>query len=147
MNRVVRHGAALLMALFFLIALYYAGKAYTGLSAFMLAKKETVADRVDWKVAEGSWGRYYLEGLYRFKAGSKEFSGETILKEPVFLNRRSAEEWIGKLQKSPHAVFYEESYPERSTLEKTIPMKEIFSSTLLLIAMGYLSVLRKKAFT
>ncbi|CRX38847.1 hypothetical protein [Estrella lausannensis] len=145
MKVMVRHGATALLVIFFLISLYYAGKAYTGLSTFFLAKEEAIADRVDWKVWEGSWGRYYLEGSYRFKADSKEFSGQTVLREPVFLNKQSAEVWIEKLRKIPQAVFYDRSSPDRSTLQRKIPMKEIFSASLLLIAIAYLVLLRKKA--
>ena len=145
MKAMVRHGATALMVLFLLITLYFAGKAYTGLSAFFLAEEEAIADGVDWKVAEGSWGRYYLEGDYHFKAEAKEFTGQTILKEPVFLNRQSAQDWIEKVRKIPQTVYYEQSNPERSTLERKIPMKEIFSASLLLVAMVYLALLRKKA--
>lgn len=144
MKDIVRHGAAVMIAAVLLFALFYLVRAYSGLTTYYFTTDETIAERVEWRIAEGSWGRYYLEGEYRFQWEGKEYSGSTIMREPVFLNRKSAEEWTRKLSKDAPAIFFDKSHPERSTLERKIPMKEIVSAALLLISVGYLFALRKK---
>lgn len=78
---------------------------------------------------------------YTFQVDGKEYSGETMLSEPLFRDEWVAEEVLNSLKNRTWKVWYQASHPEHSTLEKRFPAKELFSAIALIALLGYFTIL------
>lgn len=134
----------ILLGVTFLFALYFSYRSIEGVLLYRLTLSKASVEQINFTVQEGSWGRYYLEGSYRFRFKDELFEGKTRLSHPVFLNLPSAEEEAIKADKEKWTVYFDAQRPSWSTLERTIPFKEIVSALLLWVSLGYLLNVQRK---
>lgn len=127
-----------------LAALYFSFFAVQGMLLYLRTKSTMKAETVNFYVQEGTWGRYYLEGIYKFTFKGSPYTGKTRLSQPVFLNQANAEEKAENAPLQKWTVYFDAANPKWSTLERVIPFREIVYAFLSWISLGYLIAIMRK---
>ena len=78
---------------------------------------------------------------YTYTANGLTHNGETEFYNQVYRNKWVAEDDLAAYPQKTWKVWYDPSHPERSTLQKNLPVKESLSTLLLLTILGYLIAL------
>lgn len=113
---------------------------YTGYAGFKVwnysrLDRQTAVQDIHWTVTMHSDEAFIPHARYHFTVKGKIYEGQTLWKE-TYLNEWTAQEAIKRIQE-PITVWYDESSPEHSTLEKVFPFKESFSAVSLWIICLY----------
>lgn len=90
----------------------------------MNAKGFAVIDQ--WELHEKSNGKFYLSSSYHFFWNEKKYFEKTNFFRNIFLNEKSAKEWMEKEHQKEWQVWFDPENPQRSSLEKIFPLKELF---------------------
>lgn len=91
-----------------------------------------------WSFEEVSADQYLPRAKYQFKIDGEVYAGETLLTQPGTRNPGSAKELIRDLREQQWTAWYDPSHPERSSLQKSLPIKECLSAVTLLGVFAYL---------
>ncbi len=75
---------------------------------------------------------------YHYKIGGRIYTGETLLYDEGSRNPSATEDNIQSLRKLSWVAFYDPRQPQRSTLQKSFPIKECLSAVVLLGVFTYL---------
>jgi hypothetical protein len=119
------------------IALWYSGVALVGVCKFSLLNTQTSAEVMRWQVREISSSRFAVEADYQFTVKDVTYHGKTKFENPQFLNRFAAENYIANIGAKPWKMWYRESNPTRSSLEREFPQKNCLQALLTVGVFAY----------
>ncbi len=83
-----------------------------------------------------------LKLIFPFENQGYTYQGKTTFSKPYHLNRLSAEKQIKIYTTRQWPVWYQESHPEQSTIERTFPFKKCLYSLMVLGVFLYFVYLR-----
>ncbi len=86
----------------------------------------------EWKILEKSPSQFALKASYTFEYQGKVYRSKTVFAKPYHFNRISAEKQIKNISTQPWSVWIQPSHPERSSLQKTFPLKKCLYSLMCL---------------
>jgi len=109
---------------------------------YLLVNQRTSVTISQWNVKEKSESEYLLDASYTFDYKGVKYSASTVFRQPLFLNRPTAERAIVTLRTKPWAAWFDPSNPERSTLQRYFPFQEGIKLFLCVIVTIYFVVLR-----
>ncbi len=119
-------------------ALFFGLKTSYKLYLYYTETTYTIALSTKWSLEELSRTRYIPTAHYTYSVNDTLYSGETELSSQVYRNRWSAEEDLATYPGRTWRVWYNPHHPTYSTLQKRFPIKESFSTALLIAILGYL---------
>lgn len=119
------------------IALWFLSVALMGVFKFSLLNSHGFAEVTRWQVRELSSSRFAIEADYEFKVKDAVYTGKTKFEKPQFLNRFVAENYIASIGSKPWKVWYRESNPMRSNLEREFPQKDCLQALVTLGVFAY----------
>ena len=124
------------------IATWFAGKAFFDLFQYSLLNASTEAKIHKWEVNEIGSSTFGVVAHYAYRIGDQRYESRSMLKEPYFLNKISAENEIKKFSTRTWKVWYNKRDPGRSSLQKIFPFKKLFYSLLALGVFIYFCILK-----
>ena len=128
----------LLVAIVGASALFFGGKAAYKLYFYYTETASTQTLSTAWTLEEASRTRFLPTARYTYAVDGLSYSGETQFSSQVYRNKWAAEEDLATYPEKSWTVWYNPNHPARSTLQKSFPVKESFSTALLLAIFGYL---------
>ncbi len=114
------------------IALWFASVASIRVVKFSLYNAHSSAEVVKWQVHEVSASRFAVEAEYHFSVKGIAYGGKTKFEKPQFLNRFAAENYIANIGSKSWKMWYRESNPQYSSLEREFPRKHCLQAFLTL---------------
>jgi hypothetical protein len=114
------------------IALWFSEIAAVGMWKFFRFNAQVPAKVLNWQVKELSSSRFAVEAEYRFEVNGDSYSGKTIFKNPQFLNRFAAENYMKINGAKSRETWYRPGNPKHNTLEKEFPQKQCLQALLTL---------------
>lgn len=122
---------------------WFGGKAIFELWTYYSLGKYAPASVQEWTIEEiGS--RCFVTAHYTFELQGKTYQGATRFKDPVFLNRFSAEEGVKKWRELSWYAWYNLQKPEKSSMQKLFPYKSCVYAAIILGVFLYLQALSRK---
>jgi hypothetical protein len=115
---------------------YTATTVYSLYIYYSLSQKIPVSN-MEWSTHKLFEERYAPQARYQFEFRGKSYSGEDILKEPIYRNSEAVDEIVPILSKQQWSVWFNPSNPSHSSLDKTFPLKESISLTILWALLFY----------
>jgi hypothetical protein len=117
-------------------------------------KEKTIAKIEKWKVVEKG-SKFAIQAYYSFETQGhtyprtypRAYQGKTTFSKPYHLNRQSAEKQIKIYTMKQWPVWYQESHPEHSSIDRIFPMKKCLYSLIVLAVFLYFVYLVKKSST
>ena len=109
---------------------------------YVRVNQRTSATISEWSIKENSESEYLLCALYNYDYKGVKYSSSTVFRQPLFLNRPTAERAIVTLRTKPWTAWFDPSNPERSTLQRYFPFQEGIKLFLCIIVAIYFVVLR-----
>lgn len=103
---------------------------------YIILNKTTHAITINGSVIRESEDNYQLQISYSFLADNHERNGSTRLRE-VYRNEWAANEALKRELDPLHPVWYQNSNPDHSTLQKVFPLKECISTVVLWLLLIY----------
>lgn len=125
-------------------ALCFSSIAITGIWKYVFLSTKTVSEITKWQVREHSLSRFVLEADYRYTVQGVVYQGNTVFEAPQFLNRYSAENYITGLEATRWQVWYIESNPSYSSMEREFPKKKCLQAILTIGVFVYFYFVRNK---
>ena len=113
--------------------LWFGGKAAFELWNYFELQDHTQAEISSLKIEEKSASKFLIAAVYTYEWKGKIYHGNTLFKEPAFLNRLSAEDELRSWKNYRWAAWFNPSKPENSSLQKLFPYKD---ATYGLISLG-----------
>lgn len=110
--------------------------------AYLRADQRSRAAIYSWEVKEKSGSEYLLYAQYSFDYKGVKYESSTLFKQPIFLNRPSAEKAILDLQDKPWSVWLDPANPSFSTLQRYFPFQEGIKAALCVLVTIYFVFLR-----
>lgn len=126
-----------LMAISGGIALWFFSIAVLGIFKFAVLNTQGLAEVTHWQIRELSSSRFAIEAEYRFTVNEVVYFSKTKFEKPQFLNRFAAENYIATLGPRSLRMWYRDSYPQRSSLEREFPRKHCLQALLTLGVFAY----------
>jgi len=130
-----------LTSIFALIQTLQAGK---DLYFILNLKGTNTAHIIKWQITSVKDKSFFLTAFYTFEVSHKIFEGKTRF-IPPYLNLPSAQNALKDLSKDNWIVFFNESNPKKSTLQRNIPIKKSIYALLLYGILFYFMLLRKRS--
>lgn len=127
----------ILIGLLSIVTAWFALSALYLIYHYARLSDHTSPTNIQWSVEEITDERFLLNGHYHFKVEEKNYSGETLITSPHFLNKWAAEQSINDFEKLKWEVWYSHRNPEYSSLQKNFPYKEVLSALLLAGVLAY----------
>ncbi len=118
-------------------ALFFGAKTAVKLYYYYTETTSTAATSTEWTLQEVSRTRYLPVGHYTYVVSDVTYSGMTELSQ-AYRNRWAAEEDLATYPQRTWKVWYDPDSPARSTLQKNFPIKESFSTLVLIAILTYL---------
>jgi hypothetical protein len=117
---------------------WYGYGAIRSVQDYVALSAETAAFATNWSYEEVTSDTYQPRVVYHYRVGDGIYSGEALLPHPKSRNPGSAEEMVHSLSEQQWTVWYAPSYPNRSSLQKSLPVQECLSAITLLGVFTYL---------
>lgn len=142
MNQKIYRLWVVLLMISAVIALWFSGIALVGVFKFSLLNTQSTAEVLRWQVRELSSSRFAIEADYQFKIDEITYHGKTKFENPQFLNRFAAENYISSLSSKSWKMWYKDSNPTRSSLEREFPQKSCLQALLTVGVFAYFFFIR-----
>ena len=104
--------------------LWFGGKGLASWLGYARLTEYAPASVQSWEVKEKG-SKYLLVARYTFEVQGKTYEGTCQFREPIFLNRLSAEQERDAWGNRPWFVWYSPSSPQFSSLQKLFPYKSL----------------------
>jgi hypothetical protein len=127
----------ILIGLLTIITAWFAFSSLYLIYHYVRLSEHTMPTDIQWSVQEISDERFLLNGRYDFKVNDKNYSGETLITSPYYLNNWAAEQGINDFKNLKWKVWFASNNPEYSSLQKNFPFKEGLSTLLLAAVLAY----------
>lgn len=124
------------------IALWFSVMALWGAWKYIELDAKAAAKINGMQVEEKGSSCFILRAQYSYKANQKLYSGETRFSNPCYLNRAHAEDDLKKMQGFSWEVWYKNSDPSISSLQRNFPFKTCIYAILTLGVFIYFFILR-----
>lgn len=129
-------GVVAICCILLAIALWFTGKAATGLYSYYTLTEQAPIKKIDWSVYEKNSDIFYPIAHYHFAVDGKEYEGETILTEWPYRNAWAVEQGIKNYDTK--YVWYSPKNPvKNSSLQKKFPFKESLYAAIVLLVYFY----------
>jgi len=121
----------------FLAILFCANIGYSGMALYhyysyqRLTNQTFVISSMNWNVIQHAEDDFTLEAKYKFPIHEKTYEGTTAWPKEHYLNQWAAEERTKHTPSGKWKVWYDQSNPNHSSLEKQFPYKESISAAIL----------------
>ena len=119
------------------IALWFSGNALVGVWNYARLNAKTSAEVIHWQVRELSPSHFSLEADYQFTVQGVVYRGKTIFETPRFLNRYAAESYVITLDAKRWRMWYKQSDPTYSSMEREFPKKNCLQALLTVGVFAY----------
>ncbi|MEI8365335.1 MAG: hypothetical protein WCF65_02860 [Parachlamydiaceae bacterium] len=86
---------------------------------------------ISWIIEEHATDTFTLKANYQFTANQAVHHGTTRYPDDNYLNQWAAEQAAKSNTKHPWTVWYDQSHPDTSSLQKNFPFKECLSAIIL----------------
>jgi|GEM_PF-923583 len=127
-----------LLGLIFTIVLWFSIVAFYHLYTYYSLKETAKTTDVSWFVEEISSEDFRVGATYSFRVNDVDYTGETIFTDRRFRNPSSADDELKNKSTDETVVFYNPRNIEHSSLEKTFPLKDSATATVLFLLFLYL---------
>jgi len=124
------------------IALWFTGKGCFELWKYSRLDVETEAYILDFSVVKKKSSSFAIKAAYAFEVNGSRFESAATFVEPYFLNEPAALMAISQLKNKTWQVYYHESDPSISSLQKNFPFKACIQAFLTLVVTFYFVFLR-----
>lgn len=124
------------------IACWFVAVASMGLWNYFSMSETALATITHVQIKELSSSRFALETAYQYTVKGTEYSVQTVLRSPQFLNRFTAENELPAWKGRQCRVFYQKKNPKKSRLEKSFPTKQCLHAILTCGVLGYFYISR-----
>ncbi len=121
-----------------LCTLWYTVTAVLAVQQYLAESATAMATERHWTIEEVDSDFFLPHLSYHYHVGNAVYNGKTTLPRPAARNAEGAQDLIRSLEKEPWTVWYDPSHPERSSLQKSLPIKECLSAATLLGVFVYL---------
>ena len=111
---------------------------------FLNLNKEKIATITKWTISSEKEKKFYLTAHYTFDFADKTYDGKTRFSY-FYLNLPSAQDALKEIAANEQTIYFDSQHPQRSTLEKNLPIKKSFYTLITLSVFFYFILLRKKA--
>jgi hypothetical protein len=119
------------------IALWFSGVAASAFWQFFKLNESAPAIVLRWEIKDLSSSCFAPQAEFEYEVEGVGYSGKTIFRSPQFPNRFAAENHIKTLQAQRWRVWYQESTPSVSSLEKEFPRREFLQALLTVGVFAY----------
>jgi hypothetical protein len=116
---------AFLFALAGALALWFSGMALYEVWGYCRLAARAPGTVEHWEVVERSSSSFAIRASYLFRVCGQERRGETLFREPYYLNPMSAACAVEQLQSRPWEVWFCPKDPSLSSLQRFFPWKKV----------------------
>jgi hypothetical protein len=109
----------------FAITLFYSGIALYRYYAYVSLSGQARPTAMEWNILKETDSQYIIETPYQFSVSNKTYTGKTVWEEKNYLNEYAAQEAIEDANGNTWVVYYNPRDPEKSSLERRLPVKEV----------------------
>ena len=126
-----------------IVTTWFGGKMMIKLHEYCRLRSHSIAIIDNFSVERLKKNRYILCVQYRFFVAGKEYVKKDLVTSKVYPNPWVVEYMIEKLNtKTAHTVWYNPSNVEMSTLQRSLPWREIISFVILICLVVYFFILK-----
>jgi len=107
-----------------LLTLWFVGLTGHKAYRYWVMSEQAEPTSVEWEVKNISGSKYGIKAEYTFSVRNKQFTGETVLKDMLYLNPWAAEAARDSMAERGWTVWYHPNKPAKmSTLDREFPFK------------------------
>lgn len=126
------NASSLLLSLAGLLVAGFLISASLDLWRYVRLEKKTIAKIEKWKVVEKGSSEFAIKAYFSFENQGHTYQGKTTFSKPYHLNHLSAEKQIKIYTTKQWPVWYQESHPVHSSVERIFPFKKCLYSLMVL---------------
>lgn len=119
-----------------LVTAWYGGVAFLRLHRYIQLDTQVETTDIQWSVKKLGEDRYRVNGAYSFIVEGQHYENLWMMQE-VYRNPWAAEKALARHQSHRWTVWVDSSNPRYSSLQKTFPLKDCVSATVLLGLLTY----------
>lgn len=131
-----------LITLTSLVSIWFFGLAVSKLWEYYSLNASTKGVEVRWTVIQAPSAKFAIEAFYHFQVAEKVYEGKTSFADPLFLSPLAAETAIKEIEQKQWDVWYNQSNPNKSSLQKLFPFKACIHFLLTFAVVLYFFFLR-----
>ena len=135
------NASSLLMLLAGLLVAGFLLTASLDLWRYCRLEKKSIAKVEKWKIVKKG-SKFAIQAYFSFETQGHTYQGKTTFAKPYHLNYLSAEKQIKTYTTRQWPVWYQESHPEHSSIERIFPFKKCLYSLMVLGVFLYFVYLR-----
>lgn len=117
------------------ITVWFSSQAASELFFYFRLNSQTPVEEIHWEVVKIADETFDLSATYSYKIREKIYQGKTTLSS--YRNPWAAKEALTIHQKRPWQAWYDAKAPQKSSLERTFPTKQVVSAILMLMLLFY----------